>query len=756
MGKTPSKSATRAGAKPARKAPPAPRKAQTVLKVGSNFYVLASSLTSRRETRVLADAQSFAVFEVGGDIAESPLEALGFFYKDTRFLSGFEMTIAEQAPYYLNSHLSDDKAELRVNLTNPDLAGDDEKIELPRNSIQIERSWVIVNAALYHRLVISNYSHARAELPFDLRFGVDFADLFEVRGVKRAKRGQDFPTETKDGKIRFRYRGLDDVTRFTEISFDPAPKVLTDRRAAYFLEMKADECIKMEVRINCGIEEPTKTPAAVVKRPGDFQAALGSRHDEIATARSGWAKISCSHELFDLLLQRSAADLTSIIGQTSQGSFIMAGIPWFATLFGRDSIITALSVVQFNPDITGRTLRMLASLQGTKVDEARDEQPGKIIHEMRAGEMAATGEIPFGRYYGTIDATPLFLWLIGLYVSITGDLKLATDLWSNVERALEWIEKWGDRDGDGFVEYMRETPQGLSNQGWKDSFDSISHENGELAKAPIALCEVQGYVYGAYTEIAGIATRLGKTDVAAKLTQRAVALKEKFNRDFWMEEKQAVALALDGDKKPCKVMSSNAAHCLATGIIDGDRGKALSERLLRDDMFTGWGVRTLSDSEQRYNPMSYHNGSVWPHDNAMAALGMARCRNRSGVIRILEGLLDAAISFRQGSLPELFCGFSREPRLGPVPYPVACHPQAWSAASVFLILQAILGMRILAFENHVSIDTPMLPKWIEWIKVENLKVGKGTVSLNFQRLPSNAAAVEVLDRTGDVEINIRH
>jgi glycogen debranching enzyme len=750
------KSGTKSKARAARKTASTPKKAETVLKVGSNFYVLASTLTSRRETRVLADAQSFAVFEMGGDIAESPLEALGFFYKDTRFLSCFEMTIADQAPYYLNSYLSDDKAELRVNLTNPDLTGPDEKIELPRNSIQIERSWVIVNAAVYHRLVISNYSHAPAKLPFELKFGVDFADLFEVRGVKRTRRGQDFPIQAEANKVRFRYRGLDNVTRFTELAFEPAPKKLTDRRASCFLELEPDESVKMEVRITCGIEDPPAAPSLVVKRPNDFQAALGSRHDEIANARAGWANISASHELFDLLLRRSAADLTSIIGQTGQGSFIMAGIPWFATLFGRDSIITALSVLQFNPDIAGRTLRMLASLQGTKVDEARDEQPGKIIHEMRAGEMAATGEIPFGRYYGTIDATPLFLWLIGLYVSITGDLKLASDLWPNVERALEWIEKWGDRDGDGFVEYMRETPQGLANQGWKDSFDSISHENGELARAPIALCEVQGYVYGAYTETSQVATRLGKTDVAAKLAQRAAALKEKFARDFWLEEKQTVALALDGDKKPCKVMSSNAAHCLATGIIDGDRGKALSERLLRDDMFTGWGIRTLGDSERRYNPMSYHNGSIWPHDNAIAALGMARCRNRTGVIRILEGLLDAAVSFRQGSLPELFCGFDREPRLGPVPYPVACHPQAWSAASVFLILQSMLGMRILAFENHVSIDTPMLPKWLDWIKVENLKVGKGTVSLNFQRLPSSAAAVEVLDRTGDVEINIRH
>ncbi|MGO9607702.1 MAG: glycogen debranching N-terminal domain-containing protein [Candidatus Binataceae bacterium] len=733
----------------------APRKAKAVLKVGSEFYVLASSLTSRRETRVLADAQSFAVFEVGGDIAESPLEALGFFYRDTRFLSAFEMTIAKQSPYFLNSYLSDDNAEFRANLTNPDLSTRDGTIQLPRNSIQIERSWVLVNAALYHRVVISNYSHALAKLPFDLVFGADFADLFEVRGVKREKRGEYFPVQIDHGKVKFRYRGLDNVNRFTEIVFDPPPRSLTERRASFALRMEQDECVKLEVRINCGLEAPP--PDAVdVHRPEDFQNAMRSRHEEIATAQSGWAKITASHSVFDILLKRSAADLTSIIAQTDEGAFMMAGIPWFATLFGRDSILTALSVLQFNPEIAGHTLRTLAALQGTEVNDARDEQPGKIIHEMRAGEMAATREIPFGRYYGTIDATPLFIWLLGLYVSVTGDLKLASDLWPNVERALEWIDKYGDRDHDGYVEYRRETPQGLSNQGWKDSFDSISHANGDLAEAPIALCEVQGYVFAAYTELSNVAARLGHADVAGRLAERAAALKTKFVQDFWIDQKQTVALALDGQKKPCQVMSSNAAHCLATGLIDGDRGVALSERLLRDDMFTGWGVRTLSDSERRYNPMSYHNGSIWPHDNAIAAMGMARNRNHAGVIRVLDGLLDAAVSFRGGSLPELFCGFHREPHLGPVPYPVACHPQAWSAASVFLILQAMLGMRILGFENRVSIDRPIMPPWLEWLKVEGMKIGQGSVSLQFQRLPNtNAAAVEVLERTGGVEIDMK-
>src|SRR5215469_1016225 len=746
------KQSSKTAGKRARKASVA-AKARTVLKVGSNFYVLASSLTSRRETRVLADAQSFAVFEVGGDITESPLEALGFFFKDTRFLSRFEISIAGQAPYLLNSYLSDDRAEFRVNLTNPDLTGPDGKIQLPRNSIQIERSWVTVNAALYHRLVVSNYAHAPAQLPFDLVFGVDFADLFEVRGVPRKRRGQNFPVQTDDRNVRFRYRGLDKVTRFTEITFDPLPKALNDRRASFALELRPDECGKLEVRVRCGAEEANGRPP-VEKPPADFQGALAARHREIAGARVGWADITASHGVLDLLLRRSAADLTSIVAHTDRGAFMMAGIPWFATLFGRDSIFTALSVLQFNPDIAGRTLKMLAGLQGTRVDEARDEQPGKIVHEMRAGEMAATGEIPFGRYYGTIDATPLFLWLVGLYVSITGDLKFATDVWPNVERALEWIDKWGDRDHDGYVEYVRETPQGLANQGWKDSLDSISHADGELAAPPIALCEVQGYLYAAYTEIGKVAARLGHIELAGKLAQQAAALKSKFIHDFWLDKKQTVALALDGDKKACQVMSSNAAHCLATGLLDGAHGQKLSERLLRDDMFTGWGIRTLSDSERRYNPMSYHNGSVWPHDNAIAALGLARCGNRTGVIRILEGLLDAAVSFRGGSLPELFCGFHREPHLGPVPYPVACQPQAWSAASVFLILQAILGMRIRGFENSVTIETPVLPSWLDWIKVENLKVGQGTVSLNFRRMPSNAAAVEVLARQGTVEVNI--
>jgi glycogen debranching enzyme len=367
--------------------------------------------------------------------------------------------------------------------------------------------------------------------------------------------------------------------------------------------------------------------------------------------------------------------------------------------------------------------------------------------------MAATGEVPFGRYYGSVDSTPLFLWLYGRYVSATGDRKLAEELWPNAERALEWIKRWGDRDGDGYVEYMRETRGGLVNQGWKDSLDAISHADGTLARAPIALCEVQGYVYAAYRSLAEVAARLGNQAIAEELEQRAVELRASFARDFWLEAEGTVALALDAEKRPCRVMTSNAAHCLAAGLLDEPKAAALAGRLLADDMFSGWGVRTLSARERRYNPMSYHNGSVWPHDNAIAAMGLASVDGREGIFRILDGLLSAAVQLNTGSLPELFCGFPREPRLGPVPYPVACHPQAWSAASVFMILQAMLGIRVMGFERRLVLDSPSLPSWLDWLRIENMPVGDGTVSFDVRRT-ANVAAIEVTEKRGPVLVEV--
>ncbi|MFZ2059781.1 MAG: glycogen debranching N-terminal domain-containing protein, partial [Candidatus Binatus sp.] len=643
--------------------------AQTVVKVGSDYYVLASSLASRRASQVLADGRSFAVFETAGDIIDSPLEAQGFFDSDTRHLSRFEMLIAGAAPYFLNSYLSDDRAQFRATLTNADLGKKGRQDWLPRNSIRVNRGWVLSGAALYHRLTLHNYIDTPVDIEIDFFYGVDFADVFEVRGLRRKRRGEMLNPSVDASRVELRYRGLDNSVRATEIRFDITPRQIDDQHAVFVLRLEPGENRELECRIAASGESPSYSAVAVNRAP-TFLQALEQRQSELSEFRSDWAVISASNNEFATMIRHAGVDLTSIIARgDSRGAFIMAGVPWFATLFGRDSIITALSILPFYPQIAVRTLRTLAKLQGDTVDEARDEQPGKIVHEIRTGEMAATGEVPFGRYYGSVDATPLFLWLYGRCVESTGDLQFADELWPNVERAIEWIERWGDREGDGYVKYLRETPRGLANQGWKDSEDAIFHKDGELARPPIALAEVQGYVYAACMDVASVAARLGRGSVADRLLTRATALKQSFERDFWLEPEGMIALALDADRRPCRVMTSNGAHCLATGLVDGERATAMCKRLLADDMYSGWGIRTLSGREKRYNPMSYHNGSVWPHDNAMAALGLARACDHTGVLKVLEGLFDASEQLNTSSLPELFCGFRREIGLGPVPYP---------------------------------------------------------------------------------------
>ncbi|HLK80853.1 MAG TPA: amylo-alpha-1,6-glucosidase [Xanthobacteraceae bacterium] len=721
---------------------------ETIIRLG-DFYIHASSQTSRRATRVLVNGESFAVFEVGGDIVQASNEPLGFFHRDTRYLSRFEFRIAGESPYHLNSYASRDNAQLRINLSNPDLGYVGEEIRLPRNSIQIERNWVIGGAALFHKVILLNYAQVPVEIPLEFLFEADFADVFEVRGFKRASHGSHLEPELAPDGLTFLYQGLDGVRRFTTVSFQSKPASLKPGHAAFVLTLGPGERKELEVRIVGACE----AEGAGTLAPARFDQALKQRRTEIEHLDAGWARISTSHEPLDFLLQRSAADLTSMIRFAPEGTYLMAGIPWFASLFGRDSILTALFVLPFNPALAVGTLKTLASLQGSRVDDRREEQPGKIIHELRAGELAATGEVPFGRYYGSVDATPLFLWLLGRYVEITGDLGLPRQLWNNVERALDWIENWGDCDGDGYVEYVRETPRGLANQGWKDSFDAIAHVDGTLARPPIAVCEVQGYVYAAYNSIAAVAQRLGRDEVAGRLRQRAARLRSRFSHDFWLERERTVALALDADKRPCRVMASNAAHCLATGLLNREQAEMLADRLMADDMFTGWGLRTLSSRERRYNPMSYHNGSVWPHDNALAAAGLARFKRPRSAIRILEGLLQAAGELKTGSLPELFCGYPRDERLGPVPYPVACHPQAWSAASIFMIIQAILGIDVLALEHKLVIDSPVMPEWLGWIKIEGLKVGDGEVSLIARRV-AEGTSVSIVERRGDVRIEM--
>jgi glycogen debranching enzyme len=728
-----------------------PQAAQTVVKLGSDYYVLASSLASRRSSRVLANGRSFAVFDAAGDIIDSPVEALGFFNRDTRHLSRFEMLIAGAEPYFLNSYLSEDRAQLRATLTNADLDERGSPNWLPRNSIRVERGWVLDGASLCHHVTLRNYVRTPIEIEIELFYRVDFADVFEVRGLHREHRGHSLSSSVDGKRVQLRYMGLDHVARSTELHFDAQPASIDEHCATFIVRLEPEQRRKIECRITASSQPH---PRRAEHGAENFTQALEARHAELAKFRAGWAGITASNSQFASMIRRAAVDLTSIITHADDGgAFIMAGVPWFATLFGRDSIITALSILPFHPDVAVRTLRTLARLQGSAINEARDEQPGKIVHEIRNGEMAATGEIPFGRYYGSVDSTPLFLWLYGRAVESGGDMVLADELWPNVERAIEWIEQWGDRDRDGYVKYYRETPRGLANQGWKDSDDAISHHDGELARPPIALAEVQGYVYAACTSVAPIAARLGHQEVAERLLKRAEDLKRSFERDFWLEREGIIALALDAHGHPCRVMASNGAHCLATGIIDGERAATMSRRLLGEDMYSGWGIRTLSRNEKRYNPMSYHNGSVWPHDNAIAALGLARAGDHAGVVKVLEGLFDASVQFNSASLPELFCGFRREAGLGPVPYPVACYPQAWSAASIFMILQAMLGLRVLGFERKVVFGTHLIPSWLDWMSIDGLKVGDGRVSFVLRRSQSGVA-IEVKEKSSGVRVEI--
>lgn len=722
-----------------------------LLKVAGDFYIRASAMASRRTTRVLAQGESFAVFEATGDILESPLEALGFFHRDTRHLSRFEVMLAGEPPHLLNSYVSDDTAELRANLTNPDLRGDGDSIVLPRDLLQILRDWVLTGGCLFQRLMIRNFAASTVKLALDFGYAADFADMFEVRGISRIKRGELRAPSLSRNSAEFSYTGLDGVTRSTLISFSHKPLQVTESAAHFSLSLKRDASIVIEARVEARQEQPSSDGR--VSAPRGFTDALKRRRKEVSQVVSGFARVTTSNQLANSLLERSLSDLAALSTANGRGYYIMGGVPWFATLFGRDSIITGLSVLPFSPGLAAGILRTLANLQGSENNNPRDEQPGKIVHEIRGGEMANTGEVPFGRYYGSIDSTPLFLWLLGRYVSMTGDLALAQQLWPTVERALEWIEQYGDRDGDGYVEYQCETPRGLANQGWKDSFDAISHADGTLAAPPIALVEVQGYVYAAYRAVAEIAGRLNQVEMRNHFREEAKNLKENFERDFWLDKEGTLALALDGNKRPCRVMASNGAHCLAAGLLSPERAAALADRMLEDDVFSGWGIRTLGTRERRYNPMSYHNGSVWPHDNAIAAWGMASIGRTDYAVRIMNGLFDAAAGLNHESLPELFCGFPREANLGPVPYPVACHPQAWSAASVFLLLQSILGMEIRGFEQRLVMRAPLMPEWLEWIRFDNLRLGSGMVSF-IARRGRRGASIEVLEKQGNAGVEV--
>ncbi len=659
-----------------------------------------------------------------GDMGAAAGGTDGLFHHDTRFLSRLQLLLNGTQPLLLGSNLRDDNAALVVDLTNPDMFVD-QRVVLEKDTLHVLRTVFLWRDTAYQRFGVRNYGDRTIDVRLSILFANDFADLFEVRGTHRERRGTATVQLRGNDQVLLNYHGLDDTLRRTTLTFDPPPDKLATNGAQLRVSASAPgKARPIFLAAGCNQAE---------SRPVPFLRALVKARREPREATGGRTSVETSNELFNEMLCRSAADLEMLMTDTPQGRYPYAGIPWFSTTFGRDGLITALQMLWWSPDVARGVLRRLATYQAKTFDPLADAEPGKILHEMRGGEMAALREVPFGLYYGSVNSTPLFILLAGLYLERTGDVETIASLWPAIQAALDWIAGPGDPDGDGFVEYLRASDQGLANQGWKDSQDAVFHADGRLAEGAIALVEVQGYVYAAKRMAARCARRIGRDGDAAKLDAEAEKLAEQFEAAFWCPEIETYALALDGTKKPCAVRTSNAGQVLLTGIADPARAALVAKGLLRSDFFSGWGIRTVARGEARYNPMSYHNGSIWPHDNALIALGLARYGLKRPIETLFEGMFHAGTYMDDRRLPELFCGFQRQHGHGPTLYPVACSPQAWAAATPFALLQACLGLEFDPFANEIRLNNPRLPAFLDEVTLHDLQLGSSYVDLRVRR-----------------------
>ena len=805
------------------------------------------------EVVVATDLGSVAVLKHGnlylltdqfGDI-HPDTRGLGLYEGDTRLLSCSVLRVNGYRPAILQPPVGA-AYEDAIELTNPeprrDLGAKLDPLALVHRSIGIRRERVVAGL-LRERVRLVNYAEARARVVLTLDLAADLADIFEIRGWPRSRRGTHLPIAIHEGlgRVVFRYDGLDGVRRLVHVALDGGPSLApteegtiratwrwsippgaerhvewhvwgekiglgsgelepaeptavaepaavagpTDLGESGVVAGPAGSAQPVEARTAPPLEVRTAPPVAPPAAPtaggrpeleGEL-VAPGSASEEAAALalfspvprlrdaeagaayRAWWrgaTEIESDNELFNLTLQRSTTDLRLLVndGPGQREWHLAAGIPWFVTLFGRDSIITALQVLAFRPQIAYATLDVLAARQATALDPERDAEPGKILHELRTGELAAVGELPHTPYYGSVDSTPLWLILLGATFDWTGDRALLDRLWPNALAALEWIDRWGDRDGDGFVEYERRNPTGLLNQGWKDSSDAVRDRRGRLAPTPIALVEVQGYVYDAKRRMARLAAIRGETELAARLETEAAALRERFEAAFWVPDLRYYAMALDGEKRPADAITSNPGQALWSGIVAPERARPVADRLLGPGLYSGWGVRTYAAGQPGYNPIGYHTGTVWPHDTSLIAAGLKRYGLEEEANELISRVFEAAQAFPAYRLPELFCGFERDSATAPVPYPVACSPQAWAAGAPFLFLQTMLGLQPHAERGELELLHPRLPSWLRSVRVRNLRVGSAVVDLLFHSWRGTTSA-EVLRKEGDIAVTIR-
>lgn len=711
---------------------------------------------------VIKDGELFMVTTTDGQIPDGCSCGLGLYYRDTRFLSRLTISLNDARPVLLS--LSADKNYLSmIELCNPHLSGGDGEPPIPQETIYLH-SQRLASDRIHEKLRVFNFNGFGVTIRITYDFGADFADIFEVRGVVEQRRGRHLYPKHEDNRLRLTYQGDDRIFRQTVIDFaTPPSRWLSATKVVFDLAIAA----KGEATIDFTIQPHliSGTDALPQKQLWVADEALaGQGHDygvsykAMKQRQASWmARCTTFHSndrFFNQWLTRNQMDLGTMVVDTAGGPLITAGIPWYTVPFGRDSLITCLQTMIVQPAITQGTLRFLARWQGEEVNDWRDEEPGKILHEVRQGQLANLGQVPHTPYYGTVDATPLFVVLLAEYERWTGDTALIDELWDAMERALTWIDRFGDLDGDGYVEYLCRSPKGLVVQGWKDSYDSVMHLDGRLATGPIALVEVQGYVYHAKRAAARLYRSRGMRAVADRLETEAQDLKARFNRDFYLDDANFFAMALDGDKQLVRTIASNPGHGLWSGIIADEHAVAAAQWLLAPDMFSGWGIRTVSNEMKAFNPMSYHNGTIWPHDNAIIAKGLADYGFKKEASQILEALYEASWHFPYYRLPELFCGFTRGGELDvPVRYPVACSPQAWAAGGAFMMLQAVLGIDADAANGILHIHEPLLPANLEYLDVRRLRVGQSVIDLRFTRR-ADVTGCEVLRKEGPLRVMI--
>ncbi|UGY01521.1 amylo-alpha-1,6-glucosidase [Bradyrhizobium quebecense] len=709
----------------------------------SPFYIPMTG-PAARPRRSLKHDDTFIVLDSHGDIGASAGGPDGLFNADTRYLARLEMVLEDVQPLLLGSNMRDDNSALTVDLTNSDVYRDG-RLTLQKDTLHIVRSIFLWRGTAYQRIGLQNHGEHIASFDLTLLFDNDFADLFEVRGERRPRRGIGSSKLLGPTDVVLEYCGLDEQTRITALHFDPRPTRLSVNAATYHFDLEPGRVTSLFVAVSCN--------KPIMQKPVPFFRGLLAHRREMRNSTAGAASIETSNNIFNEVLCQAMADLNMLMTETPQGRYPYAGIPWYSTTFGRDGLITALQMLWVDPRIAKGVLKRLALFQAKAVDPLSDAAPGKILHEMRGGEMAALREVPFAHYYGSVDSTPLFVLLAGLYLERTGDLETLRELWPAVEAGLQWIDGPGDPDRDGFIEYQRATEEGLRNQGWKDSFDAIFHADGTLAEGNIALAEVQGYVFAGKQLAARAARKLGFADKASRLEAETERLRERFEAAFWCEELGTYALALDGAKRPCKVRTSNAGQTLFSGMVREDRARRVAADLMSQRFFSGWGIRTVAVGEPRYNPMSYHDGSIWPHDNALIALGFARYGLKHSVAHLFKGLFDAASYMELRRLPELFCGFRRERRRGPVLYPVACAPQAWASATPFTLLEAALGLEFDIGRGEIRLRDPRLPEFLNDVVLRDLRLGASSVDLRLRR-HDGEVSLEVLRTRGQIQVSI--